>query len=94
MQLTLDGYEPWTTKVTVKEGENLPIRAELKLKPSIPAEIKQFSATPETIQQGHSTKLSWTTQDATEVSIDPEYRTGLCQAERGTYRPARRRPTP
>ena len=72
VQLNLDGYEPWTKKVTVNEGENPPIRAELKPKPIVPAEIKQFSATPDTIQQGHSSKLSWTTQDATEVFIDPE----------------------
>ena len=71
VQLTLGGYAPWTTNVTVKEGENPPVRAELT-KLIVPAEIKQFSATPDTIQQGHSSKLSWTTQDATEVSIDPE----------------------
>src|SRR5271157_2893928 len=71
VQLNLDGYEAWTTRVTVKEGENPPIRADLIAKPIVPAEIKQFSGTPETIQQGHPTKLSWTTQDATEVSIEP-----------------------
>src|SRR5271157_385845 len=32
VQLNLDGYEAWTTRVTVKEGENPPIRAELKPK--------------------------------------------------------------
>ena len=60
-------------RFTVKEGESLPIRANLKLPPSKPAaEIKQFSASPETIQAGRSTKLNWTTQDATEVSIEPD----------------------
>ncbi len=67
VQLTLEGYEPWTSKVTVKEGENSPIRAELKPKPIVPAEIRQFSVTPETIQQGQSTKLAWLTQDTTNV---------------------------
>ena len=70
VQFNLDSYEPYTARVVVKEGENLPIRVRLKLTP--PAEIKQFWASPDTIQKGQSAKLNWTTQDATEVSIEPE----------------------
>ncbi len=73
LQLTLEGYKLWTRRVDVKDGETLPVRAELELKPKpvVAAEIK-FSATLETIQPGQSTKLSWDTQNATEVSIEPD----------------------
>jgi serine/threonine-protein kinase len=70
VELNLDGYEQWTAKVRVKEGENAPIRAELVPK-AVPApNVVSFAATPRTIQKGGKSLLRWETQNATEVSIE------------------------
>ena len=72
VQVNLDGYEPWTDDKTVSEGQNLPIHAELKPKAiACPCDSRSRHA-QETISRATRTKLSWTTQNATEISIEPD----------------------
>jgi hypothetical protein len=56
--------------VTVKEGENPPIQADLIPRPVLPPNIVSFGATPSEIKAGNKALLKWETQDATEVSIE------------------------
>ena len=71
VQVNLEGYQVWSRSETVKVGDRKPV--EVVMPPSLrPSPTVAFSATQETIQPGRSTKLSWTTQDATEVSIEPD----------------------
>ena len=69
LQVTLHGYEPWTSQVTAKAGDSLEVTAALKPTPAPPA-VLAFSASALNIQPGQSSELRWQTQSASEVSVD------------------------
>jgi serine/threonine protein kinase len=50
--LTLPGYEPWSTKVTAKPGDSLPINAKLKEAPKPSPAIVSSSASPANAKPG------------------------------------------
>jgi serine/threonine protein kinase len=68
VELSLDGFERWSQDVSVKEGESLPVHAEMIPNPVAPSGT--FTATPATIQEGQSATLSWNIANTTDVSID------------------------
>jgi hypothetical protein len=71
LDVSLDGYEPWTNdKISVKENENLRVRAELKPRQLPAPNITSFAAAPETIKKGERTQLKWEAQNSTDISID------------------------
>jgi hypothetical protein len=67
VELSLDGYKPFSTSVNAKAGERLPVKGMLT---AIPPPTVEFSASPASIQDGQSTELKWSTQGATEVTIE------------------------
>jgi len=67
VEVTLNGYEPFSTTVNPKAGDRLPVEATLK---AIPAPVANFSASASSIQQGQATELKWETENATEVTIE------------------------
>ncbi len=78
VQVILDGYEPYNGQADVKLGEKLSIYANLKPtakpqlpQPPTPPTIVFFTPTPSSVQQGQSVQLSWKTENANDVSIDP-----------------------
>ena len=68
IDVTLNGFKPWSASRSVKAGERQPITAELM---SVPRPtIASFDATPATIQPGQSAKLTWQTSNASDIGID------------------------
>jgi len=67
VQLSLGGFEPYSSPVTVKAGGKTYMVADMK--PAVPV-IGSFTASQSKITPGQSARLSWTTQNATEVHID------------------------
>jgi len=69
VQASMNGYSSFSASVPVKSNAKTYVVAELK--PLAPA-ITSFAAHPAKIIPGQSAKLSWSTQNATEVRIEPE----------------------
>jgi hypothetical protein len=67
VEAALSGYKPWSTTLSAKSGESVPVPANLVAEP---VSIVAFTATPSNIESGHTAELRWQTQNATEVSID------------------------
>ena len=80
IEVSLDNFEPWSGSVVVKAGSQQPVRPALVAKavpPPVmqpasipPPAITSFGASQETIEQGHSTRLNWSIQNATDASLD------------------------
>jgi serine/threonine-protein kinase len=70
VELSLDGYEPWSATVSAQAGESVPVNAAMKAIPKPPASIGEFIAAAGSIQPGQATELRWQTQNASDVSID------------------------
>jgi serine/threonine protein kinase len=68
IDVTLDGFKPWSASRSVKPGERQPITAELTSLPR--PSIASFEGGPATIQSGQSVKLSWQTTNATDIAIE------------------------
>ena len=75
LQINLDNYDSWSETVNMKSGEQLHRTALLRRKETPPppaaAPTGDFTASQKTIEEGGTTRLSWTTQYATEISINP-----------------------
>jgi len=71
VRLHLDGYLPWEESRTAKPGQTLTIPVTLVAKPVPAPHVVSFSVSSEKINQGDSVTLTWETENATEVSIDP-----------------------
>jgi serine/threonine-protein kinase len=69
VEVSLDGYRPWTNTINLKVGDRLTVTADLKAIPK-PPEIVSFAPNPATIQEGDSVELKWETRNATDVTID------------------------
>lgn len=70
IQLTLDGFEPWSSTTTARLGDRVAINADLKRIPKPAASIVAFLSSSSSIQWGQSVQLQWETANATEVTID------------------------
>ena len=80
LQVSMNGYQPFSQNLTVKAGETPSIYAPLTpvpapAKPAAPpspqpVQIVSFSATDSQIEQGQTTTLKWQTANANDVSID------------------------
>ena len=72
VEAQLNGYDSSSQIVTVKPGERLSVRVDLKAKaqPKVPANIVSFTAVPNPVQQGQSAKITWETRDAKSVDIE------------------------
>jgi serine/threonine-protein kinase len=78
VELTHEGYLPWTESRAVKQGETLQVMANLvpkpapkpTPKPATPAPTVNFSANPTSVAAGQPVQLSWQTSNASDVSID------------------------
>jgi hypothetical protein len=68
LELTLNGFQRWSQEVSVNEGKNPPLHAEMIANPVAPSGT--FTATPRTIQEGQSVTLTWNIANATAVSIE------------------------
>ncbi len=68
VQANLNGYEPFSSNVIVKPGAKSVVTAALK--GAAPA-VASFSASQSKIAAGQSSMLKWSTQNATEVFLDP-----------------------
>lgn len=68
VQASLNGYQPYSSSVPVKANAKTFLVAALK--PSAPV-VSSFSAAQQRIMPGQTTSLSWSTQNATEVHIEP-----------------------
>jgi hypothetical protein len=68
VQAALEGYDPYSSSVPVPAGGKTYLVAALK--PSPPA-VTSFAASHASITSGQNSTLSWTTQNAGEVRIDP-----------------------
>ena len=68
IDVALNGYKPWSAIRSVKAGDRQPITAQLMALPR--PSIASLEASPATIAPGQSSKLSWQTANATDVSID------------------------
>jgi hypothetical protein len=71
VELSLDGYEPWSATVSAQAGESVPVTAAMKAIPKPPASVGEFTASAGSIQAGQATELRWQTQNASDVSIEP-----------------------
>jgi tetratricopeptide (TPR) repeat protein len=69
IEVSKDGYQPWSKNITVGKGERQQITADLQPIPQRPP-AASFESSAASIQQGQSAELAWHTQNATEVSID------------------------
>jgi serine/threonine-protein kinase len=68
VELTLRGYKAFSTSITAKAGERVPVKGVMT---AIPPPTVAFSASPTSIQEGQSTELKWNTQGATAaVTLD------------------------
>jgi serine/threonine protein kinase len=68
VQASLSGYETYSSNVPVKANGKTYLVADLK--PSAPI-IESFGTSQPKITPGQTASLKWTTQNATEVRIDP-----------------------
>lgn len=68
VQANLNGYEPFSSNVIVKPGAKSVVTAALK--GAAPA-VTSFTANQTKIAVGQSSSLKWSTQNATEVHIEP-----------------------
>jgi len=81
IQVSLGGYDSYKGQADVKLGERVLINAILKPTPTLPnppppqplalAPVVSFTPSKSSIQPGESVQLSWQTQNADDVSIDP-----------------------
>ncbi|HZU23522.1 MAG TPA: PEGA domain-containing protein, partial [Terriglobales bacterium] len=71
VEVTLNGYRPYSTTISAKARETKSIDAHLAALPK-PA-VNSFNAGDPNIQQGKSTQLHWQAQNATEVDIQPGF---------------------
>src|SRR5205807_1877067 len=67
VDLTLNGYEPWSKIVKLKLGDKLPVTADLKAIPKPPPFITTFVASSYDIQPGQPVELRWDIRNAKEV---------------------------
>ena len=70
LEVALSGFDSWSTTLTAKPGDNIPVTAELKETPKPPPAIVSFAAGAGSIQAGQSTELRWQTKNAGDVVID------------------------
>ena len=77
VEVSLQNFEPWSESVDVKAGDQRPVSATLMaaaippLLPALQAPTVEVTASQTAIEKGQTTKLNWTTQGATDVSIEP-----------------------
>jgi hypothetical protein len=68
VELTLRGYKAFSTSITAKAGERVPVKGVMT---AIPPPTVTFSASSSNIKEGESTELKWSTQGATAaVTLD------------------------
>ena len=67
VQVSLSGYEPYSSSVEAKASAKTFLVAELKLI----APIASFSASQSKITEGQTSTLKWSAQNATDVHIEP-----------------------
>ncbi|MGA3127080.1 MAG: protein kinase [Candidatus Korobacteraceae bacterium] len=70
VEVSLGGYESWSSTVNANPGDTVPVRAELKELAKPPASVVSFTAGAGSLQAGQSTELRWQTLNAREVTID------------------------
>ena len=68
VQVTLSGYEPFSSSVTAKSGAKTYFVADLK---PLPPAVTSFSASQTKVGAGQTANLKWATQNATEIRIEP-----------------------
>jgi serine/threonine protein kinase len=68
IQISLSGYEPFSSSVTAKSGAKTYFVADLK--PLAPT-VTSFSTSQSKVEAGQTANLKWATQNATEIRIEP-----------------------
>jgi eukaryotic-like serine/threonine-protein kinase len=78
VQVSLDGYDTWSSNEMVAAGDRKSLEALLKPKVGAPPPLQprpaatgMFNASQSKIEEGQTTKLIWSTQNASDVSIEP-----------------------
>jgi tRNA A-37 threonylcarbamoyl transferase component Bud32 len=83
VDVRMDGYQAWQSKVQVQPGSRLPVVAELKAipksgvptipethNPPVAAPTATLIASSDTVEKGQSVELRWDTKGATDITID------------------------
>jgi len=83
VEIKMDGYQEWQSKVQVQPGSRLQVVAELKAiaksgvptipethNPPVAAPTATLIASSDTVEKGQSVELRWDTKGATDITID------------------------
>jgi tRNA A-37 threonylcarbamoyl transferase component Bud32 len=83
VEVRMDGYQAWQSKVQVQPGSRLPVVAELKAmaksglpttpethNPPVAAPTATLIASSDTVEKGQSVELRWDTKGAADITID------------------------
>ena len=84
VEVKMDGYQVWQSKVQVQPGSRLPVVAELKAIPksvtvattpethnaTVAVPTATLIASSDTVEKGQSVELRWDTKGATDITID------------------------
>ena len=68
IQVEMNGFSAFSTRVSAKEGETKRVAANLK---PLPPNVESFASSAGSIQPGQQAELKWQTGNASEVTIEP-----------------------
>ena len=72
IEVTMNGFQPWSFDATAKPGVRQQLNAELKPIPKLkaPATVESFTGSPDSVNPGQTVRLQWRTNNATSVDIE------------------------